>query len=67
MSKIRSVCQILLLLWFPWLCSWPSGIVLYMFTNALLSAIQISVMMHPKVAQKMNPKMIHYGYLLNKV
>lgn len=67
LSRIRSACQILLILWFPWLCGWPSGIVLYMFTNAVLSTIQTSIMVHPIVNQKLNPKLVYYGYLLSQV
>ena len=66
-SRIRSACQILVILWFPWLSSWPSGIVLYMFTNALLSTIQSTLMARPSLVQKMNPKLVYYGYILSQV
>lgn len=64
MSKIRGVCQFLLILWLPFLCYWPSGIVLYMFTNALLSVIQSTVFMNPAFVKRISPKFLVYNFLL---
>lgn len=67
MSKIRRVCQVFLIIWYPFLCSWPSGIVLYMCSNALLSVIQSSVMKTPWFMNKMNQKIVLYNSILQTV
>jgi membrane protein insertase Oxa1/YidC/SpoIIIJ len=64
MTKVRRVCQVFLILWYPFLCSWPSGIVLYMCSNALLSVIQSSVMKTPWFIGKMNQKIVLYNSIL---
>lgn len=66
MSKIRSACQILLIIWYPFLCCWPSGIVLYMFCNSLVSIAQGSLMKSLWFNSKINPKITHYNMILSK-
>lgn len=67
MSKIRGICQVLLILWFPFLCYWPSGIVLYMFTNALLSVLQTTLMTRQTFNHLLSSKTIMYNYMLSIV
>lgn len=66
-SKVRSLCQFLLILWFPFLCCWPSGIVVYMMANAVLSVLQANLMKSQWFLNKMNQKILHYNIMLNTV
>lgn len=66
-SRIRSACQILLILWLPFLCYWPSGIVLYMFSNAVISVLQSTLLTRRWFTQKVTPKIVMYNYLLGLV
>lgn len=54
----------LLIIWYPFLCCWPSGIVLYMFCNALFSIAQTTLMKSMWFQSKINPKIMHYNYML---
>ena len=63
-SKMRSLAQVVLIIWYPFLCCWPSGIVLYMFTNSILSVLQSSVMQTMWFQSKINPKVMHYNLML---
>ncbi len=67
MTKVRRVCQMFLILWFPFLCSWPAGIVLYMCSNALVSVIQSSIMQTRWFIEKMNQKTIMYTSIMQTV
>lgn len=60
LSRIRRVCQALLIIWYPFLCSWPSGLVLYMCSNAFISVLQSSLMTSRWWMEKMNQKIILY-------
>ena len=64
---MRSLCQVLLILWYPFLCCWPSGIVLYMFCNSVISIIQSSLTTSMWFQSKLNPKIMHYNYMLATV
>ena len=66
-SKIRVMCQYLLIIWYPFLCCWPSGIVLYMFANALISVLQANVMRSRWFMSKINKKILHYNIMLATV
>lgn len=66
-SKIRIACQYLLILWYPFLCCWPSGIVLYMFTNAIISVLQANLMRSQWFMSKINKKILHYNMMLATV
>ena len=46
-SRLRSIGQVLLILWLPLLCNWPSAIQIYMMFNAFFSIIQTTMTMHP--------------------
>ena len=67
MTKIRRVCQALLIIWYPFLCNWPSGIVLYMCSNALVSVLQSTLMTSNWWMQKMNQKIILYSSIMQRV
>jgi len=54
----------LLILWYPFLCSWPSGLVIYMCSNAAISVLQSSIMKTPWFVNKMNQKIILYNSIL---
>ena len=58
MSKIRIACQYFLILWYPFLCCWPSGIVIYMCTNALMSILQSNLMKKPWFLNKIAPEVV---------
>ncbi len=58
------MCQILIIMWFPFLCYWPSGIVLYMFTNSVISVLQTTILTKPFIMLRLNPKIAIYSYLL---
>ena len=49
------------------MCSWPSGIVLYMCFNAGISVLQSTIMRSPWFMQKMNQKIILYGSIMQTV
>lgn len=66
-SRVRSICQILLILWLPFLCYWPSGIVLYMMSNAFISVLQTTIFTRKWFIQKVTPKTMVYNYLLGMV
>jgi membrane protein insertase Oxa1/YidC/SpoIIIJ len=66
MTKIRRACQILLIIWYPFLCSWPSGIVLYMCANALISVLQSTLMTSKWWQTKMNQKIIMYTSIMQQ-
>jgi len=66
-SRIRGMCQIFLILWLPFLCYWPSGIVLYMFSNALISVVQTTLLTRSWFTHKITPKIVMYNYLLGVV
>jgi membrane protein insertase Oxa1/YidC/SpoIIIJ len=66
-SKIRRVCQMFLIIWYPFLCSWPSGIVLYMCSNALVSVLQTSIMKSRWWMQMMNQKILLYTSIMQSV
>ena len=61
------MCQYLLIIWYPFLCCWPSGIVLYMFANALISVLQANVMRSRWFMSKINKKILHYNIMLATV
>ncbi len=64
-SRIKSLCQFLMILWFPLLSHWPSGIVFYIFCNALISLGQTYLMQTQTFMMKINPKMMSTMYLLS--
>ena len=66
MSKIRAGCQILLIIWYPFLCCWPSGIVIYMLCNAIVSILQANAMKSFWFRNKINPKITHYSLMISK-
>ena len=63
-SRIRAGCQILLIMWYPFLCCWPAGITLYMCCNALISIAQSTLMKSIWFNSKINPKITHYNMML---
>ena len=65
-SRVKRLCQFLMILWYPWLCHWPSGTVFYIFCNAVLSWIQTTVMTKPAYLQLTNPKLMISMYILNQ-
>ena len=66
MSKIRAGCQILLIIWYPFLCCWPSGIAIYMLCNAIVSILQANAMKSFWFRNKINPKITHYSLMIAK-
>lgn len=66
-TKIRHACQLFLIAWFPFLCCWPSGIVIYMFANALISVGQTSLLKSPWFLTRMSQKITIYGMQLSRV
>jgi membrane protein insertase Oxa1/YidC/SpoIIIJ len=64
---MRALCQVLLIIWYPFLCCWPSGIVLYMFCNSIISILQASLMKSVWFQSKLNKKVMHYNYMLSTV
>eukprot|EP01016_Furgasonia_blochmanni_P013781 TRINITY_DN1708_c0_g1_i3.p1 TRINITY_DN1708_c0_g1~~TRINITY_DN1708_c0_g1_i3.p1 ORF type:complete len:258 (-),score=45.95 TRINITY_DN1708_c0_g1_i3:184-957(-) len=66
-SKLRGYGQILLILWLPFLANWPSGIVLYMLSNALFSVAQSTLLVSPKFLRLVNPKIMLYQFLVRIV
>lgn len=66
-SKIRITCQYLLIIFYPFLCCWPAGLTLYMFTNALVSVIQGNITKSMYFQKMMNPKILYYSHVLNTV
>jgi membrane protein insertase Oxa1/YidC/SpoIIIJ len=54
----------LLIVWYPFLCCWPSGIVLYILCNAILTAIQGTIMRSMWFSTKLNKKIAHYQMIL---
>lgn len=67
MTKVRRICQALLIIWYPFLCSWPAGITLYMTCNALVSVLQSTMMKSRWWTQKMNQKIVLYNSVLQTV
>lgn len=67
MSKIRIACQYFLIMWYPFLCCWPSGIVIYMCTNALMSILQSNLMRKPWFLNKIAPEVVEYNYILSTI
>ena len=67
MTKIRRACQVFLIIWYPFLCSWPAGIVLYMCSNALVSVLQSTMMTSQWWMNKMNQKTILYTSIMQQV
>ena len=53
--------------WFPFLCCWPSGVVIYMFFNAAISVLQSTIMTRPWFASRMSQKVMIYNFMLSKV
>lgn len=64
MTKVRRVCQGLLIIWYPFLCSWPAGITFYMCCNAIVSVLQSSLMKTKWWVQHMNQKTVLYNSVL---
>lgn len=65
-SRLKRFAQFFMVLWYPWLCHWPSGTVFYVFCNATLSYIQTSIMMSPWYMRKVNSQMMISMYILNQ-
>lgn len=64
MTKVRRICQGFLILWYPFLCCWPAGLVIYMCSNAALSVLQTTLMKTPFFMRLMNEKIIVYNTML---
>lgn len=67
LTKIRRACQVFLIVWYPFLCSWPSGIVLYMCANALVSVLQSSIMQSRWWTERINQKIVLYTSIMQTV
>ena len=67
MSKIRVACQYFLILWYSFLCCWPSGIVIYMCTNAFMSILQSNLMRKSWFLNKIAPEVVEYNYILGTI
>lgn len=65
-SKLKRGLQVLMLLWFPVLSYWPSGIVFYMFLNALYSFFFVNLTSSLRFISKVNPKMLFMLVFMNK-
>jgi len=66
-SRAKSFGQVLVILWLPILCNWPSAIALYMLTNALFSIAQTSLLVRPEFYRMVDPKMLLYQFILKVV
>jgi len=66
-SKMKSFGQILMILWLPILCNWPSAIALYMLTNAVFSIAQTTLLVHPSFYRLVDPKMFLYQFIIRIV
>jgi len=49
------------------MCCWPSGVVIYMFFNAIITYIQGSITKTPWAISKMSPKFFLYSMILQQV
>lgn len=65
-SRLKRGLQVLMILWFPILAYWPSGIVFYMLLNALYSFFFVSVTSSLAFMRRVNPKMLFMLIFMNK-
>ena len=65
-SKIKRGMQMIMLLWFPILSYWPSGIVFYMFLNALYSLVFVNFTSSLSFMKRVNPKMLFMLIFMNR-
>ena len=63
-SRLKRVAQFFMILWYPWLCHWPSGTVFYVFCNGVLSWLQVTLMRKPYFVRFTNPKLMISMYIL---
>lgn len=65
-SRLKRVGQMLMILWYPWLCHWPSATVFYVFCNACVSYIQTTIMTKPIYMRVTNPQLMVSMMILNQ-
>ena len=65
-SRLKRLGQLFMILWYPWLCHWPSGTVFYVTCNSIVSWIQTTIMTRPSYMRITNPKMLVSMYILNQ-